>query len=228
MIKLNLRKNLQSPGSARPVKTSFSSFNEATASPQEDKTAFSSPESKPEESQFLRKLSIKIPYFVAILLLGFSSFAAAQGEIDASLQKKYASNCEFVKSDFKTYIRPNDLKTRLDEVRIYEKIISDQNLIYKRLNANNQPRAGLKNSITNQVNNLSDFKIKFEAYDEVLRKILAVNCSSGSDQLLSLVTDARQQRQQASELLARQNQITSEGITVIDALASQISAKGED
>ena len=165
----------------------------------------------------------KIPYFVAILLLGFSSFAAAQGEIDASLQKKYASNCEFVKSDFKTYIRPNDLKTRLDEVRIYEKIISDQNLIYKRLNANNQPRAGLKNSIANQVNNLSDFKIKFEAYDEVLRKILA-----GSDQLLSLVTDARQQRQQASELLARQNQITSESITVIDALASQISARGED
>lgn len=170
----------------------------------------------------------KIPYFVAILLLGFSSFAAAQGEIDASLQKKYASNCEFVKSDFKTYIRPNDLKTRLDEVRIYEKIISDQNLIYKRLNTNNQPRAGLKNSIANQVNNLSDFKIKFEAYDEVLRKILAVNCSSGSDQLLSLVTDARQQRQQASELLARQNQITSESTAVIDALASQISARGED
>ena len=57
---------------------------------------------------------------------------------------------------------------------------------------------------------------------------MAVNCSSGSDQLLSLVTDARQQRQQASELLARQNQITSESITVIDALASQISARGED
>jgi len=56
---------LQSPGSARPVKTSFSSFNEATASPQQDKTTFSSPESKPEELQFLRKASklkgFKIP-----------------------------------------------------------------------------------------------------------------------------------------------------------------------
>jgi hypothetical protein len=54
---LALCKNLQSPVSARPVKTSFSSFNEATASPLSDKTTFSSPESKPEESQFLRKSS---------------------------------------------------------------------------------------------------------------------------------------------------------------------------
>ena len=41
--KLGLRKNFQPSGSARPVKTSFSSFNEATASPQQDKTTFSSP-----------------------------------------------------------------------------------------------------------------------------------------------------------------------------------------
>ena len=48
-LKLNLRKNLQSPGSARPVKTSFLLSSEATASPHQDKTTFSSPESKPEE-----------------------------------------------------------------------------------------------------------------------------------------------------------------------------------
>ena len=60
MNRLNSPKNSNTPGSARPVKTSFSSFNEATASPQEDKTTFSSPESKPEESQFLRKSSKKV------------------------------------------------------------------------------------------------------------------------------------------------------------------------
>ena len=40
---LDLPKNLQPSGSARPVKTNFSSLNEATASPQQDKTTFSSP-----------------------------------------------------------------------------------------------------------------------------------------------------------------------------------------
>ncbi len=41
--KLDLPQKLQSSVSTRPVKTNFSSFNEATASPQEDKTIFSSP-----------------------------------------------------------------------------------------------------------------------------------------------------------------------------------------
>ena len=63
--KLDLPQNLQPSGYTRPVKTSFSSFNEATASPQKDKTTFSSPKSKPEESQLLRKSSklkgFKIP-----------------------------------------------------------------------------------------------------------------------------------------------------------------------
>jgi cytoplasmic iron level regulating protein YaaA (DUF328/UPF0246 family) len=55
--KLDLPQKLQSSVSTRPVKTNFSSFNEATASPLSDKTTFSSPESKPEESHFLRKSS---------------------------------------------------------------------------------------------------------------------------------------------------------------------------
>ena len=41
IIALEPSENSQSSGSARTVKTSFSSFNEATASPQEDKITFS-------------------------------------------------------------------------------------------------------------------------------------------------------------------------------------------
>jgi DNA-3-methyladenine glycosylase I len=55
---LDLRKNFQPPASARPVKTSFSSLYEATASPPSDKATFSSSESKSGESQFLRKSSL--------------------------------------------------------------------------------------------------------------------------------------------------------------------------
>ncbi len=64
MDKPDSNKNLQSSGSAQPVKTNFSSFNEATTSPQEDKTTFSSPESKPEESQFLGEASRNITFNV--------------------------------------------------------------------------------------------------------------------------------------------------------------------
>jgi UDP-N-acetylmuramoylalanine--D-glutamate ligase len=79
----DLRKNLQSPGSARPVKTSFSSFNEATVSPQKDKTTFSSPESKPEESQLLRKPGLKI----AILGFGAEGSSTYQYLIDQGVEK---------------------------------------------------------------------------------------------------------------------------------------------
>jgi phenylalanyl-tRNA synthetase beta subunit len=61
---LDSPKNLQSSGPAQPVKTNFSFFNEATASPQKDKTTFSSPESKPEESQFLGEASRNITFNV--------------------------------------------------------------------------------------------------------------------------------------------------------------------
>jgi hypothetical protein len=225
MIKLNLRKNLQSPGSARPVKTSFSSFNETTVSPLSDETAFSSHESKPKESQSLHELIRKISYFVFILLLSFGSFASAQSEIDTSLQKKYASSCEFVKSDFKTYIRPNDLKTRLEQVRIYEKIISDQQSVYDRLKANNQHRDGIKLSVQNQRDNLNSFKLKFEAYDDNLKKILALDCKNDSTSMGDLVGSARKLRNEAQQLLNYQKTLTAEGAAALKDVAAKLEPR---
>lgn len=170
----------------------------------------------------------RILYFATILFLGLGSFASAQGEVDASLQQKYASNCEFVKSDFKTYIRPNDLKTRLDRVRIYEKIISDQNLIYKRLKANNQYRAGIKEVISKQANNLASFKQKFELYDSSAKKILDLDCSTKSDNLYVLVIDARTKRLDASTTLNNQGQVASEALVIMESASSHIGGREDD
>ena len=80
-LEIVLPKNLQSPGPARPVKTSFSSLNEATASPQQDKTAFSSPESKPEESHFSGKpikilKDVKLSNYTTMRVGGEAQFLA--------------------------------------------------------------------------------------------------------------------------------------------------------
>lgn len=57
MHKLNIHKKFKSSNSARPAKQSFSFTNEATVLSSSNKTTFPPTESKPEESQFLRKMS---------------------------------------------------------------------------------------------------------------------------------------------------------------------------
>jgi hypothetical protein len=163
----------------------------------------------------------KIQYALLILSFVFVSSVSVSAQAEVALEQTYANSCEFVKSDFKTYIRPNDLKTRLDQVRVYEKIIGDQQLIYDRLKANNQYRDGMKLTVQKQRDNLNKFKLKFESYDDVLKKILAMSCQTDASSTLSLVVSARTLRAEAQSLLDAQKTLTAESLVTLKDVASK-------
>lgn len=171
----------------------------------------------------MRKL---LSLILSLVFVGAYSFSV-NAQTEAALASQYASSCEFVKADFKTYIRPNDLKTRLDEARIYERIIKDQKSIYDRLKAHNQPRAGLKEAIDAQSNNLTLFKQSFEDYDDVLKKILALNCSTNSADLLSLVQSARQNRTKTRDYLTAQIDLTKKGLAAFQTIEPNIDERSQ-
>lgn len=163
----------------------------------------------------------KIQYVLLSLSFVLMSSVSVQAQAEVGLQQTYANSCEFVKSDFKNYIRPNDLKTRLEQVRIYEKVISDQQLIYDRLKANNQYRDGMKLSVQNQRDNLNKFKLKFESYDDVLKQILAIDCQHYASSTLNLVNSARTLRGESQGLLDNQKTLTSAGLVSLQDVASK-------
>lgn len=167
-------------------------------------------------------------YFILSLIFVLVYSGSVNAQADASLQQRYASSCEFVKADFKTYIRPNDLKVRLDEARIYERIIKDQKAIYVRLKTHNQPRDGLKVAVDAQANNLTSFKQNFEEYDDVLKKILALDCNTNSADTLSLVQSARENRIRARENLNTQIELTKNGLSAFQAIESKIDERSQE
>lgn len=167
----------------------------------------------------------RISYILLTLSFLVASSVSVGAQAEDALTQKYAGSCEFIKNDFKTYIRPNDLKGRLEQVRIYEKIISDQQSIYDRLKANNQYRDGMKLAVQNQKENLNNFKSKFESYDDVLKKILALDCRSNAGLTFNLISSARTLRNESQQILDKQKVLTSEGVMTLKEVVSKLEPR---